>query len=258
MFFLDTYLLSKLLPLIFSPLGIVLILLLFFIIKNNRKFIYSVFIFLIVFSNGLVSEALWRLLEYPWKRLDYSSVEYSDGIVVLSSRRHLPPGNTKIIEWYDPDRFFSGIDLYKADKADKLIFTGGINPFNSGLPPEGNIYIMEAISMGIPKKNLFTTYPVTNTIQEAKAIMRLLNSEILSSQKKIILVTSAFHMTRAKKVFEREGLRVIPYPVDFKSNKGFFPLLRNPLSWVPSSYYFYKSSSAIREIVGRTIYGTWK
>ena len=100
----------------------------FFIIKNNRKFIYSAFIFLIVFSNGLVSEALWRLLEYPWKRLDYSSVEYSDGIVVLSSRRHLPPGNTKIIEWYDPDRFFAGIDLYKANKANRLIFTGGINP----------------------------------------------------------------------------------------------------------------------------------
>ena len=132
------------------------------------------------------------------------------------------PGNTKIIEWSDPDRFLAGINLYKADKANRLIFTGGINPFDSSLPPEGNIYIMEAISMGIPKKDLFTTYPVTNTIQEAKAIKKLLNSEILSSQKKIILVTSAFHMNRAKKVFEREGISVLPYPVDFKSNKSFF------------------------------------
>ena len=38
----------------------------------------------------LVSETLWSLLEYPWKRLDYSLVDYSDGIVVLSSGRHLP------------------------------------------------------------------------------------------------------------------------------------------------------------------------
>ena len=31
--------------------------------------------------------------------------------------------------------------------------------------------------MGIPKKDLFTTYPVSNTIQEAKAIKKLLNDE---------------------------------------------------------------------------------
>ena len=112
------------------------------------------------------------------KRLDYSLVDSSDGIVVLSSGRYLPP--------------------------------------------EGDIYINEAISKGIPKENLFTTYPVTNTLQEAKAIKKLLVNEILSSKKKIILVTSAFHMKRAKKVFEREGISVQPYPVDFKSSKSFF------------------------------------
>ena len=66
--------------------------------------------------------------------------------------RHLPPGDTKIIEWSDPDRFISGINLYRANKSEKLIFTGGINPLNSTLPPEGDIYMGEAILMGIPKK----------------------------------------------------------------------------------------------------------
>ena len=117
---------------------------------------------------------MWRLLEYPWKRLDYSLVDSSDGIVVLSSRKHLPPGNSKIIEWYDADRFLAGINLYKANKSNRLIFTGGINPLSSGLPPEGDIYIKEAISMGIPEKDLFTTYPVSNTFQEAKAIKKLI------------------------------------------------------------------------------------
>ena len=230
---------------------------LFFIIRKNRKFIYSTLIFLIFFSNGLVSDTLFRLLEHPLKRLDYSLVDYSDGIVVLSSRRYLPPGNTKIIEWYDPDRYFAGIELYKANKANRLIFTGGINPFESELPPEGNIYIMEAISMGIPKKDLFTTKPVNNTLQEAKSIKKLLNNQIVSSQQKIILVTSAYHMKRAKKVFEREGISVVPYPVDFKRNKSFLSTLRNPLRWVPSSYYLNESSQSIREIIGRTIYRAW-
>ena len=230
---------------------------LIFIIKRNVKFIYSAFVLLFVFSNGLLANGLWKLLEYPWKRLDYSIVKSSDGIVVLSSGRSLPQGNSKIIEWGDPDRFFAGIDLYKANKSTRLIFTGGINPLFPGLPPEGDIYIKEAISLGIPKKDLFTTYSVTNTLQEAKAVKKILNNEISSSRKEIILVTSAFHMKRAKKVFEREGIVVLPYPVDFKSSKSLSSSLRNPLKWVPSSASLSKNSSAIREIIGRIIYKSW-
>ena len=254
----NTYLLTKLLPLIFSPLGIVLILLVFFIFKKKIKYIYSALIFLFIFSHGVIADSLWRLLEYPWKRLDYSTVNSADGIVVLSSGRHLPLGNTKIIEWIDPDRFLAGIELYRQNKSNKLIFTGGINPLTSNLPPEGSIFINEAISMGIPRKNLYTTYPVHNTFGEAQAIKKLLNKEKSSDQKKIILVTSAFHMKRAQKIFEREGINVLPYPVDFQSSRNFNSTLRNPLKWMPSSSSLQKSSKAIREIIGRIIYSAWR
>ena len=231
---------------------------LIFLIRKKTKYVYSSIIFIIFFSNEVFSNTLWRLLEYPWKRLDYSLVDSSDGIVVLSGGGiKLPPISKKIIEWNDPDRFFAGIDLYKANKSNRLIFTGGINPLISGLPPEGDIYIKEALSMGIPKKDLFTTYPVSNTLQEAKAIKKLLNDEIPASQKKVILVTSAFHMNRAKRVFEREGISVLPYPVDFRSNKSFSTSLRNPLMWIPNSSSLNRSTSAIREIIGRIIYRSW-
>ena len=241
---------------IFSPLGIVFALLLVFILKKKAKYIYSAFVFLIIFSNGLFADILWRILEYPWERLDYSLVAPSHGIVVLSSGRHLTPGNTKIIEWGDPDRFLAGVDLYKANKSNRLIFTGGVDPLISDLPPEGEIYIKEAISMGLPEEDLFSTYPVHNTLQEAKAVKKLLNNELPFIQKKVILVTSAFHMKRAKKVFESEGISVQPYPVDFKS-KRIFSSLRNPLKWMPSASYLNKSSNAIREIIGRIIYRIW-
>ena len=253
----NTYLLSKVLPLIFSPLGIILLLLLAFVIRKKIKFIYSAIIFLFVFSNGIVSDSLWRLLEYPWKRLNYSTLNSADAIVVLSSGRHLPPGKTKIIEWGDPDRFFAGIELYKKKKSNKLVFTGGVNPLKSNLPPEGNVYIEEAISMGIPREDLFTTYPVYNTYDEAEAVNRLLNNGKSSVQKKIILVTSAFHMNRAKKIFENKGITVLPYPVDFKSNRNFVSL-SNPLKWMPSASSFNKSSIAVREIIGRIVYKTWR
>ena len=197
---------------------------------------------------------MWRLLEYPWQRIDYSFFDYVDGIVVLSNGRSLPPGNTKIIEWNDPDRFIAGINLYKAEKSSRLIFTGGVNPLIKGIPPEGNIYVKEAILMGINPKDLYTTGPVINTFQEAKAIKKLLNKEIISDQKKIILVTSAYHMKRAKKVFEKEGIIVFAFPVDFKSDKSLINSLSNPLKWIPSASNLAQSSSAIREIIGRIIY----
>jgi len=225
-----------------------------FLIRKKTKFIYTALISLILFSNGILSGTLLKILEFPWKRIDHTTLKYTDGIVVLSTGRHLPPGNTKIIEWQDPDRFFAGIDLYRAKKSKRLIFTGGVNPLGSKLPPEGDIYIAEAISMGIPKENLFTTYSVFNTLQEAKAIKKLLNKIIPSKKQKIILVTSAFHMRRAKSVFEKEGIIVIPYPVDFKGEKNFTSILKNPVKWMPSAYHLKESSIAIREIIGRIIY----
>lgn len=226
-------------------------------LNKKTKFVYSAIILIIVFSNGFFSNTLWRLLEYPWKRLDYSFIDSSDAIVVLSGGGiSLTHPISKTIEWNDPDRFLAGINLYKANKSKRLIFTGGINPLVSDLPPEGDIYMMEAIALGIPEKDLFSTYPVSNTFEEAKAINKLLNTEIPASQNKIILVTSAFHMKRAKRVFERAGINVIPYPVDFKSKK-ILSSLNNPLTWIPQSSSLARSTYAIREIMGRIIYKIW-
>ena len=240
------YLIKKLLPLIFSPLGIVLVLLIIFIFKKKIKFIYSALVVLFVFSNGVLSDSLWKLLEFPWKRLDYSALNSADGIVVLSGTGRFSA------------RFLAGIDLYRANKSNKLIFTGGVVPYNSNSSPEGNVSIDEAIALGIPEEDLLTTYPVYNTFEEAVAIKKLLNEELNSDQKNIILVTSAFHMKRAKKVFEKQGINVSPYPVGFNSNENFFLSLRNPLNWMPSARGLAKSSKAIREIIGRVVYGAWK
>jgi len=37
--------------------------------------------------------------------------------------------------------------------------------------------------------------------------------------KKLILVTSAYHLKRSKKLFERTELKILPYPADSKRKK---------------------------------------
>lgn len=208
-----------------------------------------------IFSNGIVEEGLWRWVEYPWQRQRTNSVKSADAIVVLSGGRHLAPGKAKVIEWNDPDRFLAGIKLFKEGKASRLLFTGGSNLYQPGLPLEGEIYLDEAIAFGVPKKNIFTTPIVKNTAEEAYEIKKVLGKTSKSNSPKIILVTSAFHMQRAKHLFERQGITVHPFPVDFKSKSGLLNnILRNPYNWFPNSRSLASSSKALREIIGRVIY----
>ena len=54
---------------------------------------------LLYFSIGLISNLLVKIVEYPWKRLDFKKVDAADLIVVLSDGgKNSPPGETNIIE----------------------------------------------------------------------------------------------------------------------------------------------------------------
>ena len=66
----------------------------------------------------------------------------------------------------------------------------------------------------------------------------------------IILVTSAFHMHRSKYLFQKQGLNVIPYPVDFKSTNKKFTFL----DLVPTVHALSNTSNFIRENIGRLYY----
>ena len=248
------YFFSKFLPLLVLPLGLSLILLIFGLLGRLRWPVIVSFLLLWFFSLGLVSNWIWRLLEYPWQRRSPQHVQQADAIVVLSGARHPVPGPTRITEWQDPDRFIAGLNLFHAGKAPLLLFTGGSSPFSPGQLPEGQLYLEEAASLGVPVSAMASTLPVVNTAEEARAIRRLLPA----SQSRVLLVTSAFHMRRSQRLFEREGLQVLPFPVDFKTHGRWAgPLWRNPTQWLPSATALDNSSRALRELLGRLIYRAW-
>ena len=235
------------------PLGISFCILFINLKKNSRRIVLSVLIFLWFFSSGIIADILWKWVEYPWQRIDESQAPSTEAIVVLSNGgRQRVPGEADIYEWNDPDRFLSGIKLFKENKAKKLIFTGGTTPYESTIKNEGDLYKEYAINLGIPPEAILTTDRVFNTSQEAREIKRILLSQ---GSYRILLVTSAFHMQRAKKLFERKGFLVHPFPVDFKTKH--ISEWKNPYKWIPNSSSLAKSSQALREILGRIIYSSW-
>ena len=99
-----------------------------------------------------------------------------------------------------------------------------------------------------------STPPVLNTAEEAVAIRRLQPLR----QSRVLLVTSAFHMRRAQRLFERQGMQVLPFPVDFQARGRWVgPVWRDPTQWLPSARALDDSSRAMREQLGRLVYGAW-
>ena len=248
-----SYLLSKILPLAFLPLGLSLILLFIGWIARWRWPVVTAALLLWLCSLGLVSQSLWRWLEAPWQRRSALEAPRADVIVVLSGGRHPAPGQARLSEWHDPDRFLAGLDLFRAGKAPLLLFTGGVSPFRPDQLPEGQHYLQEAALLGVPEAAMISTPPVVNTAEEAAAIRML-----LPGRARILLVTSAFHMHRAQRLFERQGLEVQPFPVDFQARGAWAgPLWRDPTQWLPSARALVGSSRALRELLGRLVYRAW-
>ena len=169
----------------------------------------------------------------------------ADAIVVLSGMTHSIRTEKGIIsEWNDPDRFFGGMELIKAKKAPVIIFTKGKLPWKIG-PPESELLQATAIELGVHPQQILVTGEVKTTEDESREVKKILPSK----GNRIILVTSAFHMRRAKIAFENEGLDVQPYPVDFKL--GEYAL--TPMDFIPNPSSLATTEKCIKELMG-TIY----
>ncbi len=163
-----------------------------------------------------------------------AQIVQADAIVVLGGMLTWVPSKQGLVtEWGDPDRFFAGVDLMVAGRAPILIFTGSKFPWDLGLEAEGHVLKRYAQRMNIPADKIWVTADVQNTEQEAVEVGKLLKAPSGES-KKIILVTSAFHMKRAKMLFVKLGLDVGPYSVDFKSSQTAL----TPMSFLPNAVYW--------------------
>ena len=237
---------NKILPIIVSPLGLIIILLFFGVFRKRMLPSMIGLINLIILSLPIVSRQLIKLLEQNFRPTTPSGIARADTVVVLSGMVTLIEKNDGIHYEFSEavDRIFAGINLLKIGKAQKIILTRGKLPWSVGVP-EGEFLAEFIQSQGINPNRILLSEIVQNTNDEAKAISRMLpkNSEV-------ILVTSAFHMPRAVKVFQNQNLKVIPYPVDFRSSVKKI----NIIDFLPQASAFKDSNFYFREIIGRAYY----
>ncbi len=242
--------LSKILPLFVLPIGVTLLLVGLGIVRRRRWPLVTAMVVLWLSSMPLVAGRLARAIEHGATRLPIQGVGIADAIVVLSTGRVTAPGPEAVSEWTDADRFFGGVQLHRAGKAPLLVFTGGWSPWEPNAPTEGEVLAEYASTIGISKEQILTTGRVFNTAEEASAVAAVLKPRQMGTPR-IILVTSAFHMPRARQLFEGEGLAVSVFPVDFSgAGRGGFGVM----DILPTAGALAQTQTAVRELYGRLYY----
>lgn len=123
-----------------------------------------------------------------------------------------------------------------------MVLSGG-RLFND-MDTEASIEYRFLRACGIEDRYLIKEDRSRNTAENAKYVKQIYQQHRF---KKVILVTSAFHMPRAVALFQREGMDVIPYPTDYKTDKK---LRLNAFAFTPSADCLYHNSLAMKEYLG--------
>ena len=255
--------LSKLLPIFLYPLGLISILLLVALVLLWRKprlaaipIALSLAV-LLVSSNAWVSTWLVRSLES--QHLPPSNPPVVDAIVVLGgcTKPQVPPR-----PWVDVseegDRVLHAANLYKAGKAPKIILSGGRVDWAGNNPvPESEDMATILKAMGVPESALIQEPTSRNTRENAVNVKQIMDAQNI---RRILLVTSALHMPRSLRIFQKLGIDAIAAPTDYLvSEQDEIELTNTPqattLSLLPEAERLRHTTRALKEYVGIGIYG---
>jgi len=255
--------LSKLLPLFLYPLGLICILSLIALVllwrRKSRLATIPVTLILVVVlisSNAWVSDWLVRSLEF--QNLPPADLPKADAIVVLGgcTKPKIPPR-----PWVDvadeADRVLHAANLYKAGKAPKIILSGGRVDWEGNNPvPESEDMAMILRAMGVPEAALIQEPTSRNTRENAVNVKQIVQSQKIG---RMLLVTSALHMPRSLRIFQKLGMDVIAAPTDYWIVEN----VRNEyqaspqamtLSLLPEAERLRLTTRALKEYVGIVVY----
>lgn len=121
-----------------------------------------------------------------------------------------------------------------------LYASGGIVYTNVKEKSEAEMFKEFWIELGVDANNIIVETESRDTKENAQNIRTLIEG------KKIVLVTSAFHMKRAVTYFTKAGFNVIPAPCDYIAENSIYGIE----SYLPSVSYLFASYQALHEYAG--------
>jgi uncharacterized SAM-binding protein YcdF (DUF218 family) len=245
--------LNKILPVFALPLGVVTLLLLFALWRKKRWPIVTALVILYFSSIPFVGNRLIGWLESGYPAVPVAQVEPADAIVVLGGILGPKEEAGSVPNFLETsERFDAGLALLQVGKAGRLVFTGARMPWGNTTTTEGEELKRLAVARGVAAEKILVTRDINNTATEAAAVAELMKAQ---GWKRVILVTSGWHMPRSAWLFRKAGADCIIFPVDFRRDRTHRLTL---LDFLPGAEALANTETTLREIYGNLFYRVFR
>lgn len=247
------FILSKILYYFLMPVSWFLILtfLALFAKKPNykKKYLQGLVFLLLLSSNPLISNELMLLWEEPPKSIE-SLQNYDVGILLSGITQTDKSPKDRVYFLKGADRLSHTVQLYKLGKIKKILISGATNISWKGTFDKKEIHPLEEVLLmyGIPKEDIIWENESRNTYENALYSAKIVQNDF--QNKNYLLISSAFHLRRARKCFEKQGIKVDTFSTDFYTSDRKI----TPRSFLPSQHSLASVSILSHELMGYMVY----
>jgi uncharacterized SAM-binding protein YcdF (DUF218 family) len=259
--------LSKFLPPFVYPLGLIGLLIVLALFLGKRQRLQRIVLILalaclLLAGNSWVAVGLARSLEVRYTTPN--PVPQAEVMIVLgggSEPAELPRSMVEVNG--SGDRVIYAARLYKQGKAPHILVSGGLLDWKrkGTTPAEDMATLLE--EMGVPEQAIWLQPNSRNTYEDALYCAQILREKGIQ---RALLVTSAWHMPRSVKLFQAQGLEVIPLPTDYNVTQADWEKVwsSDPRAWIlgalPSVDHMALTTKMLKEYIGMFTYDIrgWK
>jgi uncharacterized SAM-binding protein YcdF (DUF218 family) len=240
------FFLSKTLDELLSPLTWAIVLVAIGLGRRRRRYAALGLAVILLFSIEPVANALERALERTAQRTyrpdaNYDAIVLLGGLVERATETGQPSYNDNV------ERLLVTYDLLRTGRVRRAILSGGaLDPTVPGLV-EAAVLARQLADWGIASDRLVVEARSRNTHENAVESQRI---AVAHGWTRLLVVTSAFHMSRAIGCFRAIGMQVDGLPVDYRS----YDPARFSGSFLPRSANLERSTAVLREWFGHGIY----
>ncbi len=201
--------------------------------KISKIFFILAFISYYIFSITPVTDFLLMALEEKYRVLPVANINMADKIVLLLGGResNVLRGNEALRIWH------------LAEKETKIIISG-TDPLIAN-SEEASAVRNFFIYRGVDPEDIIIEGKSKNTRQNVTNVKKIVE------ENHFFLVTSAYHMDRSLREFERLGANPIPAPTDFKRKRV---ISYGLLDFIPNAQNLRNADLAFHEHIGIIYY----
>ncbi len=205
------FILSKIFIFLLRPIVWILALFIiaFFFKKRRKQFLFTGIMLFLFFSNSFIVGRITN-----WYEAKYPKLKHYDVGILLGGYSSYNERTHEIAFGQSSDRLFQTVKLYNAGAIKKILLSSGSANLLDTIVKEADLTVGFLKQIGIPDSVILIENRSRNTIENARYSLEFIRKQIPKA--KILVITSAWHIPRARLIFDKTAKAKLDYyPTNF-------------------------------------------